>query len=118
MTTLALDRLPGRCAHGFHVASQGCADCGVAFKFAGQARAAAAHPNEGARVETAVRQLAATGKPFSANQARALHGQKGGVVGATFTSLRKEGVIRPVGDETSGGASAHGHRIYRWVGVS
>lgn len=41
-------------------------------------------------------------------------GVKGGVVGATFTALRKERVIEPCGDETSSDAGTHGHRIYLW----
>ena len=89
-----------------------------AARDAGQSLAAAAHPEERARVEAAIRQLAATGQPFSANDARAIHGVKGGVVGATFTALRKEGVIRPCGDETSTSEATHGHRVYRWVGAA
>lgn len=116
--TLGLDRLPTRCAHGFHVPSQGCTDCGVAHKFAGQSRATDAHPDDRAKVEAAVRELAATGRPFSANTARAIHGVKGGVVGATFTALHKEGVIRPCGDETSSEPGTHGHRLFQWIGAS
>ena len=82
----------------------------------GQAIATAAHPTERAAVESAIRKLAATGKPFSANDARRLHGVKGGVVGAAFTALRKEGVIRAVGDETSTDPGTHGHRVYLWQG--
>lgn len=77
-------------------------------------RTSAAHPDEAARVAAAIRKLAATGRPFSANDARHLHGVKGGVVGATFTALRKEGVIKPVGDEVSTDVGTHGHRIYLW----
>jgi hypothetical protein len=108
----------GRCAHGRHLATQGCADCGLAGKAQGQSQATAARPSDAARVEAAIRRLAATGKPFSANDARVIHGVKGGVVGATFTALRKEGVIRAVGDETSTDRGTHGHRIYRWVGAA
>lgn len=107
-----------RCAHGWHVATQGCAACGVAHKFAAQAAVTDAHPDDRAKVEAAIRQLAATGRPFSANDARALHGVKGGVVGATFTALRQAGVIRACGDETSTDPGTHGHRIFLWTGVS
>ena len=109
------DRCPG-C--GFHVKSQGCACAGLAAKAKGQDIAANAHPDERSRVEAAIRQLAATGMPFSANDARAIHGVKGGVVGAAFTALRKEGVIKPIGDETSTDPGTHGHRVYRWQGVA
>lgn len=114
--TLGLERLAGRCAHGFHVATQGCTACGLAAKSAGQARAAAAHPDERARVEAAVRQLAATRKPFSANDARLIHGVKGGVVGSVFGALSKAHVIKPCGDETSNARSTNGHRIFLWIG--
>lgn len=124
MSTLGLERFADRCDEcGFHLAAQGCACAGtlrfpLALKAQGQAAALAAHPTERARVEAAIRQLAATGKAFSANDARALHGATGGVVGATFTALRKEGVIRAVGDETSSKGSTHGHRIFQWQGVA
>lgn len=84
----------------------------------GQSLASAAHPDDRAKVEAAIRKLAASGRPFSANDARSLHGVAGGVVGATFTALNKAGVIRPAGDDTSTGASAHGHRIFRWQGAA
>lgn len=118
MTLDTLTRLPGRCTGcGYHVATQGCACAGLAAKAKGQAIATAAHPADRVRVEAAIRQLAATGRPFSANDARLIHGVKGGTVGATFTALRKEGVIRSCGDETSTDAGTHGHRIYMWQGV-
>lgn len=116
--TLGLEHLHGRCQHGFHPDTQGCADCGVAFKFAGQAQATAAHPDEAAKVDAAIKQLAATRKPFSANDARTLHGVKGGVVGARFTAAKNAGLIKPVGDESSSSTSTHGHRIFRWIGVA
>lgn len=116
--TATLAAMSGRCPHGWHLETQGCADCGLRAKDAGQARAVAAHPEERQAVEAAVRKLAATGKPFSANDARAIHGVKGGVVGATFAALRKEGVIRACGDATSTDAGTHGHRIFLWIGVA
>ncbi len=71
-----------------------------------------------AAVDAAIRKLAATGRPFSANDARALPGVKGGVVGAAFTAANKSGLIRPVGDETSTDTGTHGHRIYQWIGTA
>lgn len=100
---------------GYHVASQGCACAGLAAKDRGQAVASAAHPDDRSRVEAAIRQLAATGKPFSANDARALHGVKGGVVGSAFTALHKAGVIRHVGSEPSTSEATHGHPIGKWI---
>ncbi len=110
---------PTRCSGcGFHVPTQGCACPGQRLKFKGQAIATAAHPADRAKVEAAIRQLAAKGQPFSANDARAIHGVRGGVVGATFSALRSEGVIRPCGDEVSTDPGTHGHRLFRWVGVA
>lgn len=82
------------------------------------ARAAAAHPNDASKVAAAIRQLAATGRPFSANDARALHGVRGGVVGATFNALKAEGLIKPVGAETSTDKGTHGKTVARWIGVA
>lgn len=126
MTTFAewIRSQPGRCPIcGFDIEHQGCACDGtlrfaVAAKAEGQSRARVAHPTEAARVEAAIRQLAATGRPFSANDARALHGCKGGVVGATFTAMRTKGVIRLVGSEASSKQNTHAHHVGRWIGVA
>jgi hypothetical protein len=107
---------PGRCTGcGYSVKEQGCACAGNKLKFEGQAIALAAHPNDRTRVEAAIRKLAATGQPFSANDARVLHGVKGGVVGATFTALKTEGVIKAVGAEPSTSGPTHGHHIFKWT---
>lgn len=121
MSTLLeyLTTLPGRCTTcGYHIELQGCVCPGLAAKDAGQARAAAAHPDELARVEAAIRQAAATGQSFSANSIRPLHGVKGGVVGKAFTNMKNAGVIKACGDDTSTSESTHGHRIFRWIGVA
>lgn len=88
----------------------------MAARDAGMARATAAHPDEASRVAAAIRRLAATGRPFSANDARQLHGVRGGVVGATFNALRAEGLIEPVGSETSTDKGTHGKSVARWIG--
>lgn len=81
----------------------------------GMSVAVAAHPDEASRVAAAIRTLAATGRPFSANDARHLHGVKGGVVGATFTALKTAGEIKPVGAETSTDRGTHGKPVALWV---
>lgn len=81
----------------------------------GMSVATSAHPNEAARVREAVRQLLATGRPFSANEARLLHGVRGGVVGATFNALKSEGVIKPIDEVTSTDKGTHGKRVLRYV---
>lgn len=81
-------------------------------------RVLAARPDDRSKVEAAIRRLAATGRPFSANDARELHGVKGGVVGSTFNALRQAGVISPAGDEKSTDKATHGHRIFKWIGAA
>lgn len=119
LTTWATTQ-PNRCHHGYAATQHPdlCSCAGLKAKARGQSIATAAHPDDRSRVEAAVRQLAARGKPFSANEARLIHGVRGGVVGATFTALKNEGVIRACGDETSTDAGTHGHRIYRWEGTA
>lgn len=107
---------PDRCPAGYAAEQHPhlCVCPGLAAKARGQAATTAAHPDERALVEAAIRAAAATGRPFSANSIRSAHGVRGPVVGATFTALRQAGVIRPRGDVTSTGASANGHRIFEW----
>lgn len=113
--TTHLASLPGRCEHGRHLELQGCSDCGTALKFAGQQRTTTAHPDDRARVEAAVRELAATGRPFSANSARPMHGCTGPVVGAVFSALASEGLIRRVGYVASTDPGTHAHPVAEWV---
>jgi hypothetical protein len=118
MSALGLDRLPGRCANGYdHHKQPGLCPCpGLAAKAAGQAQATAAHPDERAAVDAAIRQLAATGRPFSSNDARSLHGIKGPVVGAAFSAAAKAGLIRRVGYEASTSPETHAHPVAMWLG--
>lgn len=117
MTTLGLERLPGRCRHGYHLKLQGCLNCGTRAKATGQARTSAAHPSERAAVDAAIRQLAATGRPFSSNDARPLHNVSGPVVGAAFTAAAKAGLIVRTGYEPSTDPGTHGHPVATWIGV-
>jgi len=103
---------------GYHPPTQGCACVGQRLKVAGQAQASTAHPDDRAKVDAAIRQLAATGQPFSANDARSIHGVRGGVVGAAFTAARKAGLIQRIGREPSSAASTHGHEIGQWLGLN
>jgi hypothetical protein len=105
-----------RCAHGYHRTLQGCVDCGTAAKDRGQAIATAAHPSERAKVDAAIRTLAATGREFSSNNARPLHGVSGPVVGAAFTAAAKSGLIRRVGYEASTDPRTHAHPVATWIG--
>lgn len=91
---------------------------GAALRDAGQAVASAAHPDERAKVDAAIRRLAAMGREFSSNDARGLHGVTGPVVGAAFTAARKAGVIRAVGFTTSTDPGTHAHPVRTWIGVA
>lgn len=110
-----LATLPGRCAHGMHEL-QGCTDCGVALKFKGQSITTAAHPADRAKVEAAIRQLAASGRPFSSNDARPLHNVTGPVVGAAFSAAAKAGLIKRVGYVSSTEPGTHAHPVAEWIG--
>jgi hypothetical protein len=79
------------------------------------AQTSAAHPTERAAVEAAIRTLAATGRPFSSNDARAIHGVRGPVVGAAFQAAARAGVIKKVGYETSTSPETHAHPVAQWV---
>lgn len=114
-----LSRQPGRCAScGFHVAIQGCACAGRVEKVRGQAIATNAHQSDAAKVDAAIRKLAATGREFSSNEARGLHGVVGPVVGARFTAARKAGLIRAVGFTTSTDPGTHAHPVRTWIGTA
>lgn len=103
---------------GFHVATQGCACAGNAAKAQGQAIATNARLDDAGRVDAAIRLLAATGREFSSNEARGLHGVTGPVVGARFTAARKAGLIRSVGFTESTAESTHAHPVRLWVGTA
>jgi hypothetical protein len=111
-----------------------CPDCGVDLKHQaelhvggclttaqrlgveGMAVASSAAPSDEARVLAAIRQLAATRAPFSANEVRELtDGIRGPVVGAAFSKAKS--FIRPTGQMVrSTDPRTHGHRISEWVG--
>lgn len=118
MSTLGLERLAGRCARGFdHKMQPGLCPCpGLAAKELGQALTSAAHPDERAAVDAAIRQLASSGRPFSSNDARSIHGVRGPVVGAAFSAAAKAGLIRRVGYEASTSPETHAHPVATWVG--
>lgn len=114
-----LRSLPGRCPScGFHVKLQGCACEGERLKSEGQQLATAAHPDDRSKVEAAIKKLAASGREFSSNDARSLHGVSGPVVGATFTAARKAGLIRAVGFTTSTDPGTHAHPVRTWIGAA
>jgi hypothetical protein len=112
------DRCPG-C--GFHVATQGCACAGITARNTILPAVSAAHPDESARLESAIRRLAASGREFSANAPELrviVENVPGPVVGSTFGRLSRAGVIRKVGYETSNLPSTKGHDIKKWRGAA
>lgn len=114
-----LRSLPGRCPGcGFHLELQGCTCAGESLKAHGQAVATSAHPDEHSAVMSAIKSLAATGREFSSNDARPLHGVSGPIVGAAFTAARKAGLIEAVGFTTSTEPGTHAHPVRTWRGVA
>jgi len=117
---------PGRCIDcGVHLEKQaalhvgGCLTTAQREQAAGMARATAAHPDERAKVDAAIRSLAATREEFSANRVRELTGGiRGGVVGAAFREASRAGLIRKVGSEPSTDPGTHAHPITTWRGAA
>lgn len=112
------DRCPG-CGH--HVATQGCACAGISARNTILPAVSAAHPDESARLESAIRRLAASGREFSANAPELrviVENVPGPVVGSTFGRLSRAGVIKKVGYETSNLPSTKGHDIKTWRGAA
>ena len=94
-------------------ARKGTRAVAVALRDAGQQAA-----TDRALVDAAIRTLAASGREFSANEARTLHGVTGPVVGAAFTAARKAGLIRAIGFTTSDEPGTHAHPVRTWLGVN
>lgn len=113
-----------RCAAGFHaVQHPNPCHCGGLIEgkrlaARGMSAASNARPSDRAAVDAAIRRLAAEGKPFSANQARAIHHVRGPVVGAAFQAAAKAGLIVKVGFEPSTDPGTHAHPVAMWTGVA
>lgn len=108
---------PERCSGcGFHVPTQGCACPGQCLKFAVlEAVTDAASPDERSRIDAAIRQVAARGGVWSANDVRVLVPDVSGpLMGARFNAAAKAGLITRVGYEPSTKGSTHGHPVAQW----
>lgn len=67
-------------------------------------------------IDRAIREVAARGVPFSANDVRPLLPDvRAALVGARFMAAAKSGVIRKVGYVPSSDRGTHGHHIAQWV---
>ena len=77
---------------------------------------AAAPADVKARIDAAILKLAATGRPFSANDCRSLFPDvKGAVIGGRFNALGHAGRIRKTGDRVpSTLGNTNGHEIHVW----
>jgi hypothetical protein len=113
-----------RCAHGYDLKTQHphlCPCAGISARNTILPAVSAAHPDESARLESAIRRLAASGREFSANAPELrviVENVPGPVVGSTFGRLSRAGVIKKVGYETSNLPSTKGHDIKRWKGAA
>lgn len=109
-----------RCSHGFALLEQHpqLCDCqnAEAGKTAGIAAAdLAASPDERSRIDAAIRQVAARGGVWSANDVRVLVPDVSGpLMGARFNAAAKAGLITRVGYEPSTKGSTHGHPVAQW----
>lgn len=124
MSTLDLERLADRCAHGYaevqHPALCQCVQV-PAVKAEGIGRANHNAPADVKdRVDAAIRRMAATREPFSANDLRVeLEGVAGPVVGGRFNAAARAGLIRDTRERVpSNLASTHGHEVRVWIGVT
>jgi hypothetical protein len=115
-----LSSYPDRCEHGYaenqHPALCPCP--GLRLAAEGMAATSAAHPEERARVDAAIRALASSGRVFSANDARELHKVAGPVVGAAFNAAAKSGLIVRVGYVRSTEPGTHAHPVATWRGAA
>jgi hypothetical protein len=67
-------------------------------------------------IDQAIRTLAETGRPFSANSLRPLLPDvPGALMGARFMAAARRGQIRKVGTEPSTDPGTHGHDIKVWI---
>lgn len=123
MNTDDLALLPGRCPHGYaSIQHPRFCNCGQAAELKRTGIAAAndnAAASVKARIDAAIRKLAASGREFSANDLRVeLAGISGPVVGGRFNALARAGVIAPTGNRVpSNLGSTHGHELKCWMGV-
>lgn len=75
----------------------------------------AADPDVKARIDAAIRRVAARGGVFSANDVRPLIPDvRGGVVGARFNAAARSGLIVRVGYVASSKGNTHGHPVAEW----
>lgn len=86
----------------------------------GIARAEAASDDwQRAVIDQAIREVAARGRAFSANDCRPLlpPGIRPALIGARFLAASKRGQIRKVGWVASTDPGTHSHPVAQWVGV-
>lgn len=83
---------------------------------AGMARTVAAHPDDAARVDAAIRQLVKGGGEWTANELRPLlpTGVHQPVIGARVQAAARRGLIRRVGYRPSDKPNTHGHPVTIW----
>lgn len=89
----------------------------------GIARADAAQPDEWkTAVDRQIARLAATGRPFTADDVSTVVGDSPtgsqGAMGARFMAASRRGVIQRIGYVPSGRASVHAHPVAQWKGAA
>lgn len=110
---------PDRCGHGYAATQHPelCACAGVARRdLALAAVEVHATDDDRRRIDSAIRTVAARGKPFSANDIRHLVADvPGPLMGARFQAAARAGLIRRVGYVTSTKANTHAHPVTEWI---
>lgn len=75
----------------------------------------AARIEKRAQIDAAIRQIAARGRPFSANDLRHLVPNAGPLMGARFNAAAKAGFIKRIGYVPSTDEGTHAHPIAQWM---
>lgn len=110
------------CEHGEPRGPQACALCRHAAKSGrdqGAAKAAQAAGDWSQRAADTIRQLAATGRPFTADDVTAVCGDPDGhpnAVGAAILRAAKTGLIYKVGTRAASRVKSHKAALFVWQG--
>ena len=107
-----------RCGHGYATTQHPelCPCTGIARRDDALAAVEAhATDDDCRRIDNAIRDVAARGRPFSANDVRHLvSGAPGPLMGARFQAAARTGLIRRIGYVASTKANTHAHPVTEW----
>lgn len=112
--------LRGDCCRPHHVRGQPLATMGSTMRDAGLGRALMADPQWVAKADLAIRDLAETGMPFTAEDVRKIVGapREPNTMGAVFAAAAQLRIVRRHGDAISKRPSRRGGRRGIWIGAN